>query len=235
MIIYKENGISFFFGDAQSCPVERMVPEFKDFCVELTKKPGCPALVIQDQIHGVEGRYLDAQSTFTKPVSLYETQGDYLITDQPGVGIGVLTADCLPLILFDKRNNVVAVVHAGWKSALAGITVKTIEHMLKKHFFNPADLFVYVGACAKACCYEVQADFVDRLAGNPLKDQVLIRRSGKIFFDLPLFNRISLIDLGIDPRNINVKFNDCTMCNKQYHSNRRNGHARLCQMTAVWL
>jgi len=231
MEIFKKDGFSIFFGDAQSCPVDRTVPEFKDFCIKLTTQLGCTALAVQDQVHGVTGRYLDS----VKQGCILETQGDYLITGQPGLAVGVLTADCLPIILVDKRNKVVAAVHAGWKSSVGGISTKTIEHMLKKHKFAPADLQVYFGACAKACCYEVQPEFVGRLAEFSWKDQVLMRRDGKIFFDLSLFNKLYLIDLGIDPRNINLNFNDCTMCNTKYHSNRRNGHSHLCQMTAVWM
>lgn len=235
MKIFKENGISIFFGDAQSCSVERTSPEFKDYCAKLVSKLGCAALLVQDQVHGVTGRYISATAEYECPVSVKETQGDFLITDQPGVAIGVLTADCLPLILFDTRNKVVAAVHAGWKGSLGGITTKTIEYMLKKHKFAPVDLRVYFGACAKPCCYEVQPDFVERLAEYPWKEQTLVRRDGKIFFDLALFNKLHLVDMGIDPRHINFNFNECTICNPKYHSNRRNGHARLCQITAVWL
>jgi YfiH family protein len=236
MLIHKENEISIFFGDAQSCPVERTATtEYKNFCTDLVSKLGCSVLVLQDQIHSVTGRYLDAEATFSHPVSIEETQGDYLITDQPGVAVGVSTADCLPIILFDKRNKMVAAVHAGWKGSLAGIATKTIEHMLKKHFFGPADLHCYFGACAKACCYEVKADLIDQLAEYSWKNQVVTNHGGKFFFNLPLFNKLHLIDLGIEPRNINLKFNECTICNTKYHSNRRNGHSRLCQITAAWL
>jgi YfiH family protein len=235
MKFYKENGISIFFGNAQSCPVERTSPIFNDFCVNLTTKIGCSTIIIQEQVHGVDGRYIDSVSLFSRPISLFESAGDYLITDQPGIGIGVMTADCLPIILFDKRNNIVAAVHAGWQGSFSHIVIKAIEHMLKKHFFHPADLTVYFGACAKVCCYEVQADFVDRLGRLQWKEQALLHHNGKIFFDLSLFNKLQLIGLGIAPKNINMFFNDCTMCTQKYHSRRRNGHARICQATIAWL
>lgn len=236
MNLYKEDGVSIFFGDAASCFVERTsLPEFTAFCQRLVTSLGCNALVVQDQIHGVTGRYVDAHATITQPASVKETQGDYLITDQPGVAVGVLTADCLPIILFDKRNKVVAAVHAGWKGAFGGIAIKALEHMRKKHVFMPEDVRVFFGACAKECCYEVQPDFVQNLAEYPWKDRTLTYRDNKIFFNLPLFNKLLLIDQGIDPRHINMKFNECTMCNNKYHSNRRNGHSRLCQLTIAWL
>lgn len=235
MKIFKEQNISIFFGDAKSCPIERTSPKFKDYCVQLTQHLGCPALVVQDQIHGVTGRYIEATTDFSHPVSIKETQGDYLITDQPNVALGILTADCLPIIFFDTRNKVIAAIHAGWKGAIGGITTKVIGHMLKKHTFAPDDLRVYFGACAKPCCYEVQPDFATQLVEYPWKDQVLVRRDNKLYFDLPLFNKLHLVDMGIDPRHINLTFNECTMCNTQYHSNRRNGHSRLCQLTAVWI
>ncbi len=235
MFIHNENGLSIFFGDAESCPVERTSPAFNDFCSNLPNRLGCQALVLQEQVHGVVGRYLDVPAQFSRPVSIKETQGDYLITDQPGIAVGVLTADCLPIIFFDKRNKVVAAIHAGWKGAVAGITTRVIEHMLKKHFFGPEDLRVWFGACAKKCCYEVQPDFLDCIKAYPWRDQTITRRDGKLFFDLPLFNKLHLVDLSIDPRHINMDFNDCTMCNTKYHSNRRNGHSRLCQITAAWM
>lgn len=238
VIIHKQDKYSIFFGDAKSCPIERGVPEYNNFCKNIVSTIGCKQLVIQNQVHGVAGHYVDKKMLLNIPNALFNIEGadgDYLVTDVPGIAVGVLTADCLPVVFYDKRNNVVAVAHAGWKGTFGEIVIKTIEHMNKKHSCRPEDLHIFFGPSAGVCCYEVQEDFLKNMPRLGWQDKVVVRQQDKIFFNLPLFNKLLLVDVGISPHQIDLSYNHCTICNTAYHSNRRNGHARLVQLTAVWL
>lgn len=233
MKIIKAYGFSFFFGQAQDFPIEHADPTFYTSCKKTMDTLKCSTLVVQEQTHSTMGMYIDKDQSQQNPLQLKETTGDYLITNQKGVALGVLTADCLPIVMIETRNHIGSIIHAGWKGSVAGITTKTIEHMLQKHFFAPTDLHVYFGPCAKSCCYEVQPDFLHALAEYPWHERVIEQRNEKLFFNLPLFNKLHLVDLGIDPSHIHMQYNECTICNTAYHSNRRNGHARLCQLSVI--
>lgn len=235
MLIYNEKNFSIFFGDAISCPVARKAPEFKAFCATVQQHINCEKIIFLNQVRENYGIYLNQENLFTNTVSLYEQDGDYLITNQHNVALGISTADCLPIIFYDTRNNIIAIAHAGWQGSVGKIGERTIEHMYKIHRFQPHDIIAIFGPSAKACCYEVQPEFLEKLSPFGWYNHTITRRGEKLFFDLPLFNKLQLIDLGINPQNINLKFNECTICNTKYHSNRRNGHAEFCQTTIAWL
>ena len=70
--------------------------------------------------------------------SIKDEEGDAIITNEKNVIIGVFTADCVPIILIDEENEVIAAIHSGWKGTFESITLKTIEKM--KHEFNTNEM-----------------------------------------------------------------------------------------------
>ena len=84
-----------------------------------------------------------------------ECDGDVLIMTEPGVAGGILTADCLPVIMADPVNKIVALVHAGRAGLFALILKKTVEEMERVYKTYPADLVVGIGPGIRSCCYEV--------------------------------------------------------------------------------
>ena len=94
-------------------------------------------------------------------------QADALVTDRAGVLLGILTADCAPVLLADRKAGVVGAAHAGWKGALDGVTDSTIAAM-ERLGANRADLVAAVGPCIAQHSYEVDGGFRDRfLADQP--------------------------------------------------------------------
>ena len=71
------------------------------------------------------------KNTIKKPLDLFRYEGDAIITQEKNIGIGVVTADCLPIILHDKKNNVIAVIHSGWRGLVKKIITATITKMCK--------------------------------------------------------------------------------------------------------
>jgi hypothetical protein len=150
---------------------------------------------------------------------------DALITDVPGVPIGVFTADCVPIFLYDPERSAVGIVHAGWRSSVLGIVAKAVAEMKKELGADPARTWAAFGPCIGPCCYEVGADVYERFSTRFDYGHSLFRETGngKWHLDLWLANRRQLIDSGIrDERIINPEI--CSVCNShQYFSARRHG------------
>ena len=89
------------------------------------------------------------------PLRDREAEGDALITDDIGKSIGVRTADCVPILLFDCQKRAVAAVHAGWRGTAARIIERTVESMRPSFGSSPADIYAAIGPCIRVCCYEV--------------------------------------------------------------------------------
>jgi polyphenol oxidase len=238
MIVTIDSMYSIFFGDKYTCPVGHKTPAFKNFCDILRQQLELNHIVFQHQVHGVDGWIITQPEQLTQPVILYERDGDFLITNQPNVGIGVLTADCLPIVFYVPGKNIIAVAHAGWRSSVARIASIVIETLQQKYNIAPADVHVLFGPSAKSCCYEVSADFVKNLSPFAFADQVITKHDGKLFFDNPLFNKLLLIQAGVPVANINENNNLCTICNRQFHSYRRTVDKENyyeAQATIIWL
>ncbi len=99
------------------------------------------------QVHGSQVLFV------TKPG--VAGQGDALITNQPGILIGVKTADCLPVLMVDLSHKAIAAVHCGWRGTAQNILLKTIARMNGLFGTRPADLLVAMGPAIGPCCFEV--------------------------------------------------------------------------------
>ena len=99
-------------------------------------------------------------------------EADALVTARPGILLGILTADCLPVIIVDRRCRAVAVVHAGWRGLLAGVVPATLEVLERRYGIGAADLRVYCGPAIGRCCYRVGDEVVEQFAARPPFDRV---------------------------------------------------------------
>jgi len=82
-------------------------------------------------------------------------EGDALITNRPGITLSIRTADCLPVLMADRRTRAVAAVHAGWRGVSLGIVPKTVQAMTDRFGTRPEDLIVAIGPAIGGCCFEV--------------------------------------------------------------------------------
>ena len=112
-------------------------------------------------------------------------QADALVTDRPGLLLGILTADCAPVLLADREAGVVGAAHAGWKGALAGVTDTTIEAMERLGACRER-IAAAVGPCIARSSYEVDDAFARRFeAADPANERFLAAgRAGHYQFDL---------------------------------------------------
>lgn len=93
-------------------------------------------------------------------------KGDAATTTEPGLLLGIQTADCVPILLVDPKQRVVAAIHAGWRGTLARIAQKTVGRMRMEFGCKPANLLAAIGPTIGPCCYEVSADFVTKFTAQ---------------------------------------------------------------------
>ena len=105
-------------------------------------------------------------------------KGDALITDQKNTPIAVLTADCAPILLFDKNTRTIAAIHAGWRGALKGIIANVVKFMQKKGSLSE-DISAIVGPCIAAKNYEVKQDLIKKFIKKIKKTKFFLKESKK--------------------------------------------------------
>ena len=127
---------------------------------------------------------------------------DAIITDKKDFPIAVLTADCVPILLFDKKRKMIAAIHAGWRGAFKGVISKVINFMLKKGC-DRKDIIVAIGPSITQKNYNVKLDFKNKFIKKHKKNKIFFKNRNKlIYFDLTnfiksqlKFNKISKIDM----------------------------------------
>ena len=152
-------------------------------------------------------------------ISMSETKGwqgvddainncDALVTNQKGVVLTILTADCVPVLLYDKEKEIVAAIHAGWKGTEAKIVAKTVQKMIKVYDSDPEDIIAGVAPAIGRCCYEVGKDVAKHFFNEPLSFDVW---GEKYMLDLPFINKKQLLDSGVLEEHIEMS-GVCTSC-----------------------
>jgi hypothetical protein len=152
---------------------------------------------------------------------------DALITAEPGVWLGILVADCAPVILYDPARRVLGVAHAGWRGALARIAAHTAQQMAAQYGCDPARMWAAIGPCIGAQRYEVGDDVVEaaRDAFPQAWPQFFSQPPGapRPFFDLPGSSAYQLAQAGIPPAQIEQS-GVCTFdAGESFFSYRREG------------
>ena len=123
---------------------------------------------------------------------------DALVTDRPGVLLGILTADCAPVLFADREAGVVGAAHAGWKGAIAGVTDRTIEAMISLGA-QANRIVAAIGPCIARQSYEVDERFRDRFceAAGANADFFMSGKAGHFQFDLEGYVASRLVAAGI--------------------------------------
>jgi len=157
-------------------------------------KSGLNKIVLLNQIHSNKFCYIDKKSKLNHK----KFTGDALVTNKPNTPIAVLTADCAPILIFDKKNRIVAAIHAGWKGAYKGIVKKVIKFMIKKGS-STNDITAVIGPCISLKNYEVKQDFIKKFIKKDPKTKAFFKKiRNKNYFDL---NKYIIHQL----KNLNIK------------------------------
>ncbi|RMG01933.1 MAG: peptidoglycan editing factor PgeF [Nitrospirae bacterium] len=147
---------------------------------------------------------------------------DAVITNKPGILLGIRVADCLPILLYDPGTNVIGAVHAGWRGTAKGILQKTIKAVEERFGSNPANILLAFGPSIRWCCYEVQRDVLDAVKEATGEGDFHMLRDGKICLDLASANIIQATQMGVPAENIWIS-GECTYCKpEKFNSYRYN-------------
>ncbi|MDD5131328.1 MAG: peptidoglycan editing factor PgeF [bacterium] len=178
----------------------------------LKKLLGCNTapLVLVQQVHGCR---IKAVRTKPKTGLSYFPGYDALITEKRGLMLGILTADCLPVFLYDQRRKVIGLAHAGWRGIAKDIVPATIKQMNKLYHTRPADIIAGIGPHISARHYEIDAATAKKLG---------LQAKGGIQADLAGLVEEQLARSGIPKRSIETSL-ICTYSSKHCYSYRRQG------------
>lgn len=148
---------------------------------------------------------------------------DALITDIAGICIGVRTADCVPVLIYEPERRIIAAVHSGWKGTVEKIAKSTIEIMVNEFGANPQKMIAGIGPSISPAVYEVGSDVISLVKQAFGNENVLKHLPGseKALFDLWQANKIVLTESGIPASNIEIA-EMCTFSNPDlFYSARR--------------
>ena len=128
---------------------------------------------------------------------------DAMITKMKGIALGVLTADCVPIVIYDVKNEVIGCIHAGWKGAFSGIIKNTINKMKKIN--SNSRIYASVGPCIGKKSYEVDEIFYKMFIAKSKSNKIFFsqKNSMKKLFDLRKFVTNSLLKLNISVDQVN--------------------------------
>jgi len=151
---------------------------------------------------------------------------DGLITKEKNIFLAVSTADCVPILLFDRYKKVVGAIHAGWRGLYSEIIPKAIAEMVMEGS-NPADILAGIGPCIRSCCYSIDTkrkELFEEKFKNNVDEPVsyFVACEGKLYLNLPLLARLQLQEAGVLEENIEDS-EICTKENESFYSYRRQG------------
>jgi len=151
-------------------------------------------------------------------------EADAVVSSLAGVAVGVVTADCVPVLLASSDGSAVAAVHAGWRGLAAGVVEAGVRSLAS---LGAAPLRAAVGPCIGACCYEVDDPVLDALRGRfgaALDAALLPSRQARALLDLAALARAALRGAGVRDADIETVPDACTRCDApRFHSARRDG------------
>ena len=149
------------------------------------------------QIHSNKFIYIDENYKVKKK----KFKADAIVTNQKKLPIGILTADCVPILIYDNKSKIIAAIHAGWKGAFKGIINKVIKFMIKKGS-KSKNIHAAIGPSISEKNYEVKKDFFIKFMKKNKKNRIFFKqKNDKIYFNLSKYikfqlksNKISIID-----------------------------------------
>jgi len=155
---------------------------------------------------------------------------DGLITARKNVYLAITVADCLPVIIFDSRKEIIGLLHCGWKGIEKKIIEKVVKKMKDTFESNTRDIIAGIGPGIGTCHFEVKEDLKEKFVSCP---EAFRKESEKNFMDLKLIAQKKLEQCGIGPENVSIN-PDCTYCQPdKYYSFRKDKSEPLQAMIVV--
>ncbi len=210
-----------FFGDhVVGGFARRDIPADPRSAAELLGLPG-DRVVFPRQAHTARVLWIDRAAPGETPVE----PADAVVTPLRSFGVGIITADCVPVLVSDRKNGIIGAVHAGWRGTAAKILHTVIREMAARAGTDSASVAVAVGPAIGPCCYRVGPEVRAALDGP--------EGAGAGYVDLQAINAEQAREAGVPAESIwTAGF--CTRCSPDlFHSYRRDGAAAGRQMSVI--
>ena len=150
------------------------------------------SIFLVNQFHSNKFIYIDEKYKKKK-----KPKADAIITNQKYLPIGILTADCAPILIYDHKIKMIAAIHAGWRGAFKGIINKVIKFMIKKGC-NFENMTAVIGPSISLKNYEVREDFKKKFIKKNKKNSLFFKnKKQKLYFDLAKYIHSSLKSINI--------------------------------------
>jgi YfiH family protein len=177
-----------------------------------------PELTLVARLNQVHGNDVHAA---TRDTAGLRPPGDGIVTAEPGVMLGIFTADCVPILMVDSKRKIAGALHAGWRGVIADIADAGVRAMVQLGA-RASDIRAAMGPSIGQCCFEVNAELGDRfcreIAGA--SKHAKAGRPDKAFINLRAVVRDQLARAGLAPTNI-TSVGPCTRCSSERFFSRR--------------
>ena len=175
-------------------------------------------LILLNQVHSNKFHFISKNYKFNNK----KLTGDALITNIKGIALGVLTADCVPILIYDKHKKIISAIHAGWKGAYRGIINKVINFLIKNGS-ETKNLVGIIGPCIFQKSYEVKKDFKVKFDKKDKKNKKFFRIiKNKTYFSLNKYIYCQLEKLGV--KNLEIVNKNTFETKNNFFSARRSIH-----------
>lgn len=184
-------------------------------------------LVTMNQVHGSNViQVLPDIFSIKKNDSIYISKCDGLITRMSGVILGVETADCLPLFIYDPIEKVIGAIHCGWRSVVGGIVIKALNQLSEKFRCQMKNLQIAIGPHIRQCHFEIQNDVLVHFMDY---SQQIYQDENRKYVSLVEIVENQLSHQGVEKNKMEIS-DICTYCDNHYYSYRRDGRANYQSM-----
>ena len=197
--------VDHFFTTRESV-IKTKEEDFKDLA-EKNKKMFCEVLNLKSEnfINPSQTHSTNIEIASISQTSYPDCDGLILTNKEQGIFLNF--ADCTPIIIYDEKQNIGAISHAGWRGTAGKIASKTIQKLITEFNSNPSDLKALIGPAISICCYNVGEDVLEKLVStikNP--EGTFEKRDEKFYVDLKEINRRQMEEEGV------LKIDVCPYC-----------------------
>ncbi|NTU90401.1 MAG: peptidoglycan editing factor PgeF [Chlorobiaceae bacterium] len=213
---YDSMNLGLHTADDTQCVIENL----KRLCDSLNI--AVESIVLTDQVHGTDICTIDRSGK----VSGF----DALITATPDIFLGIVTADCYPVLIHDPEHKASGAAHAGWQGTAGEIVLKTVQAMTEAYGTRPEACLAWVGTGISASQYEISREVAEKFDAPLLRPSS--REAGKYLLDLSLANRTQLRKAGIPDAQITCS-TWCSSIDRELFFSYRRDHGQTGRMLSL--
>ena len=221
--------VKHFFTTRETC-IKSKEPDWQQL-VSQNKKEVCQYLNISSDNLITPCQTHTAHVEIAKPEKNNYPDTDGLIVTDSNIGIFLNFADFTPIIFYDKKQNIGAVSHAGWRGTAQKIAVVTLKILISEFNADTSNIIAVIGPAISKCCYNVGQDVAEQLLATVSdKTELSEQRGEKLFVDLKGINRQQILETGVSQIDVCPY---CTVCNNDLFFSYRNENATTNRHSAV--